>query len=839
MTIASPSLLIFLTGFTIFPQPVLAFLPFNHDLTFRTSVSGFSDVAVSGGVSEALLVFKDGVMLGGVSFTSTSFVYDNFQPFDGNIPDGEYVFCMPSRIHDCSYPDGAGLADNTGRFSIIDGAFYPKVIPVICTENCFSNVLFLPGLKGSNLMKGNDHLWPPTVFSVNDTSQLSLSGDGESVNDVYTDGILKTFLGTQVYGSFSDFMDDLVSEDKLINEWLPLAYDWRFSPDKILEDGIKTEDETLDVIDEIEKLAESSRTGKVTIVSHSMGGLMGKAIIKRLDELGRSALVDSFVMVGTPQLGTPQAIASILHGDGEGILGNFIVDGTEIRKIAQNMPGAYNLLPSSRYFDEVSDPVINFDSSADFTKDWRDFWGDTINIYSSFLSFMTGSGVARTSPEKDEMETPEVLKSDLMTDAKNFHDEYDNYQFPDHIRVVQIAGWGLPTVKNVEYTNSHDKPSYNVNFTVEGDRTVVYPSATSSVVDETLFFNIFDFNDFTEENIQHRDLLNSSVIQDLMKLVFENKSIEENDFFTKSKPSTDDVDQQLVVSTFSPVILGAYDELGNFTGINPSQNLSQDILIISEEIPGSAFIYTAESQNIFLPKQGNYEFVYKGIGNGPTTLEIKNFSVDVTTPIISYTDVPTTTTTLASFELASATPEKTILKIDANNDGEIDNAFSPDGTEPSLVQLLDLIKQKIQGLSAKDKLKQSLLKKVESIEKKIEDKAKNNKKVSSQSEKGKINVLNATELTNLIILLEASAEESTALSKGIADVRLKIYSLTVPINIKIDFLKRVEKLEKKQVLIKSLSSVSKKILNKPIKGKILEPDGQVLLNLLTQIEAVI
>ena len=34
------------------------------------------------------------------------------------------------------------------------------------------------------------------------------------------------------------------------------------------------------------------------------------------------------------------------------------------------------------------------------------------------------------------------IASDLITDATEFHEEYDNYQFPDNIRVVQVAGWG-------------------------------------------------------------------------------------------------------------------------------------------------------------------------------------------------------------------------------------------------------------------------------------------------------------------------------------------------------------------------------------------------------------
>ena len=89
--------------------------------------------------------------------------------------------------------------------------------------------------------------------------------------------------------------------------------------DKIIEEGIKTPQGTIDLIQRIEELASNSDTGKITIVAHSMGGLLGKAIIKKLENSGKENLIDSFVMIGTPQLGTPQAVATILHGDGEGI----------------------------------------------------------------------------------------------------------------------------------------------------------------------------------------------------------------------------------------------------------------------------------------------------------------------------------------------------------------------------------------------------------------------------------------------------------------------------------------------------------------------------------------
>ncbi|MEX0916964.1 MAG: hypothetical protein WDZ90_00325, partial [Candidatus Paceibacterota bacterium] len=138
---------------------------------------------------------------------------------------------------------------------------------------CCSSVVFLPGLKGSVLVEGGDRLWPPEIFTFkDDVAALALTEEGESVNFVVVDGILEKFLFTPVYEGFVSFMNDLVS-DGTIHEWYPAAYDWRFSPEHILDNGIKTSSNPsgFDLLEKIETLAKESDTGQVTLVAHSMG----------------------------------------------------------------------------------------------------------------------------------------------------------------------------------------------------------------------------------------------------------------------------------------------------------------------------------------------------------------------------------------------------------------------------------------------------------------------------------------------------------------------------------------------------------------------------------------
>ncbi len=672
---------------------------------------------------------------------------------------------------DCSYTCGTYYIKSNVSMS----SFYGKIDSTDPLPSCCSNVVFLPGIKGSILKKGSDTLWPPTVWS-NDISQLALTSSGTSINDIYTDGIINKFYITPIYEPFSNFMDSLVA-DQTINGWLPMAYDWRFSPEDILANGVKTGAGTKDVIEEIKTLAEHSKTGKVSIVAHSMGGIMGKAIIKKLADEGKDNIIDSFVMVGSPELGTPQAVGSMLHGDHEGIYPIFIAHPADMRAIAQNMPSAYNLLPSSEYFNRVSDPVITFNPNAPFTEAWRNFWGPVINTYSAFSSFITGTGVPRSKPAPNILQDPEVLDPGLLAKAVNFHNTYDNYQFPSHIRVVQVAGWGMKTIKSTEYKMNHGVPGYETKFTSEGDKTVVYPSATSSATNDTYFFNLSLFNKDVSQDIQHRNLLNSAPVENLILEVVKKIPISVTNYISTHKPPITEDNTNLLVSTHSPVVLGAYDQFGNFTGIDPNQNLSLDTFPIKEDIPGSTFQYTAEGQYIFLPKGGTYNFEYKGIGTGPTTVEIDNFSADISTPVVSYTDIPTTPSTSATFVVDSTTPQNTVINLDTNSDGTTDDTIRADGTELSLDELIVLFKQKISTLIVTDKLKQSLLKKIASIEKKISD--NKNKSIKSVNP------------------------------------------------------------DKKQALTKALANLAKDITKKAVNGKISDVDAQALLDLLTQIEAVI
>ncbi|OGG72363.1 hypothetical protein A3H77_00250 [Candidatus Kaiserbacteria bacterium RIFCSPLOWO2_02_FULL_56_11] len=653
-----------------------------------------------------------------------------------------------------TYPGGAtnagGLADLA--FTLV-GANSGPALP---------NMLLIPGLKGSELKIGADTVWPPAIWS-DDVSRLALTSEGVSENPVVVDGLVETFYGTPIYSGFTSFADSLVADDT-VAAWESLPYDWRFSPEQVITDGIETPGGHIDPIAVVEELAAQASSGKVVIVAHSMGGLVGKALIKKLESEGKESLIDSFIMVGAPQLGTPQAVVALLHGDSMGILADiFIVNPATSRTVAQNFQSAYDLLPSPRYFEEVSDPVIAFDSAASFTDTWREYWDDTVDSYTEFVEFVTGTGVPRSKPDLNIIRIPEVLRSDLTENAADFHTVYDNYEIPAAIRTVQIAGWGLQTVKAIKYLNRHSLPSYGVIKTAEGDKTVVYPSAISTELAESYYVDLFHYNTNLNHSNQHRDLLSVIPVQETVRLVINDDTIDSINYLTSTKPETSEIGAQLVISTHSPVILGVRDQNDNFTGINLDQDLEAEILSVTEDIPGSSFLSFGESQYIFLPNEGLYTATFRGIGTGPTTVEIANFANDAETFLASYSEMPVSPGTNATFVVDSATPETTEIGIDINGDGDTDLIAVPDGTEPSIEQIIALLKAKIEVLDVKKNLKQRLLKKVQKLEKKIaKQKDKQTvrvlmnleKKIVKNEEKGKLSDADVEEILLLLEQLE-------------------------------------------------------------------------------------
>ena len=209
----------------------------------------------------------------------------------------------------------------TIQFTITDKDAVQK-----CTANCNSNVLFLPGIEGSRLYEGTacdksaeEKLWDPVADSTikilrgagdEKVKRLFLDTDGGSIcADIYakSDDVIDSVKGNNIYKLFIDEMNGLKTDGD-INDWKAAAYDWRLSLTDLLNNGTErngkifyTEATSTPYIEQsFRALAGSSKTGKVTIIAHSNGGLVAKALLNKLGDETATKLVDKIILVGAP-----------------------------------------------------------------------------------------------------------------------------------------------------------------------------------------------------------------------------------------------------------------------------------------------------------------------------------------------------------------------------------------------------------------------------------------------------------------------------------------------------------------------------------------------------------
>lgn len=321
-----------------------------------------------------------------------------------------------------------------------------------------SSVVFIPGFQGSRLHEYGsginpndlDQRWEPNFYT--DIPQLNLKENGESINDIRVGepiDDIHTFFGS-VYGSFMDFLDEL-KEGGSIEGWRALPYDWRKAQDAVVKEDVKyLEEGTYSMVERVKNLAKNSDTGKVTIIGHSNGGLIGKLLISELKKQGKSDLVDKFIMIGTPQIGTPKGIPGVLNGEGQERLSGWVVDKTDAVDLARNMPGAYSLIPSQAYMDTVSQPPVIFDDSVGL---YTDAYGDTVNNYGELTDFLLGAE-GRGEPES----TQEPIRANelVLAQSQAVQDTLDDWMAPDNVEITEIIGWGMETIEGTLYSVSND-----------------------------------------------------------------------------------------------------------------------------------------------------------------------------------------------------------------------------------------------------------------------------------------------------------------------------------------------------------------------------------------------
>jgi hypothetical protein len=168
-------------------------------------------------------------------------------------------------------------------------------------------------------------------------------------------------------------------------------------------------------------------------------------------------------------------------------------------------------------------------------------------------------------------------------------------------------------------------------------------------------------------------------------------------------------------------------------------------------------------------------------------------------------------------------------------------------TQLSVYELIAKIKEEISDHSMRDQFKESFLKKIATLEKRLENNKKNNLRIltdmrqliSNHETKKRMSVADAAEIINLVSILEAQAEHIQLDSITFVDLKTKVQSLNIADNFKSDLLKRVERLGRKETLAENLSNLLKDIQERGENSSIDDTDAKALVDHIMQIASVI
>jgi triacylglycerol esterase/lipase EstA (alpha/beta hydrolase family) len=505
-------------------------------------------------------------------------------------------------------------------------------------------VILVPGMMGSSLNRASDsrEVWP-------NVNEMVLSGSDSYLDDLKLDNLGSQISGKEVQpdkilerASFSVFGQDLVTQNfygDLVKQFtdrgyvlgrdlFELAYDWR--------SDLRTETARLQSV--VSAALAESPSGKVSIVAHSMGGLLVKQYLASPENASSTNVI---VLVGVPQLGAPFMFKVLNYGDNLGfkfpVIQRDLLNPSEVKAISQNMPGAYELLPSRRYVAEAGGYVKDFRSGASKTFS-----------YDETTSFMTAS-------------TSDSRNSALLSGAQTFHDVLDQQSITGP-KVYNLAACG--NASTIGEVRLYDDGKIDIG-SVDGDGTVPF---VSSMHLADGYINYFAY--FPDTGIDHGGLIKDERTTALIQRLAEDVDFALLPGIGKSQQICWANSRTFRFSTHSPVALHIYDSSGRHIG--PGEDGGVDL-----GIPGGSYDKFGENSFVFVPADETYRVVIDGLAPGKFTFKSEILEGLNVVASRNYINVPLVGASTVAEAIFSATAPNPDLSVDNDGNGSVDVSLPP------------------------------------------------------------------------------------------------------------------------------------------------------------------
>lgn len=232
-------------------------------------------------------------------------------------------------------------------------------------------VIFIPGIGGSEMKASQDIVWSKDdghggtyshAYTGNEKIWVNQDKAAELGNDDYFDVLrlkpdgITPEADLSLTGNLTSFgypdIDNFFTGMGYVKgtNYFVFPYDWR--------KDVRTTKNSLDAL--IESAKTASGQPKVNLVVHSMGGLVARYYIS---DSNKASKVNKLIELGVPHLGSVDATKALMYGKplGRQILGDFYlgVPASEVKDLFQNLPTAFELLPSKTYFDFYNNSTQN------------------------------------------------------------------------------------------------------------------------------------------------------------------------------------------------------------------------------------------------------------------------------------------------------------------------------------------------------------------------------------------------------------------------------------------------------------------------------------------------
>ena len=327
-------------------------------------------------------------------------------------------------------------------------------------------VILIHGMGGSDLRTTGKGLFengfPNDVLKLSAGDPFNLQFD--STGKPRTDTISKDLVPVGFYDvpggkNITDLSKYLQKEGFILNKTLfEFVYDFRYS---VMYNSNK-------LAELVDFIKDSKDIKQVDIVGHSMGGLIAKAY---LTEKNHHADVRNLIFVGTPHLGSPNALKALRYGDDLDVP---VIDGCKLKRVVRNLPGMYNLLPGKRYFDMRGGYFSDDDDLDDNgVKGMLDYKETLFNLKNGRETKCPLKASVDVAEGDDNMLLDRLNPTLIDEDTVKFHDSLDNWWKPRSVKVFNIVGYNKQTLKTI--SESGGKVTYE--YTNEGDGTVPLWSA--------------------------------------------------------------------------------------------------------------------------------------------------------------------------------------------------------------------------------------------------------------------------------------------------------------------------------------------------------------------------